>query len=160
MPFFCQQCGECCSHMGLVHRIKEEIGEFRFLVVNEYTGEATPVEVDPDKIALFEDRSIFSIFPDACPFLRRDVAGGRICCTVHLTWPEICREFSCWRILILDPSGRRSGRVMGARYLACEDEHLHSIWRRRLDELGIIDDECWDRELVNLAEKHGYRVFL
>ncbi|NLD56559.1 MAG: YkgJ family cysteine cluster protein, partial [Methanomicrobiales archaeon] len=41
-----------------------------FLVNNEYTGEKTEVTVDPDKIALFQDRSIFSERPEACPFFR------------------------------------------------------------------------------------------
>ena len=30
MPFECQQCGECCSHLGLVHIIHKDLGDHRF----------------------------------------------------------------------------------------------------------------------------------
>jgi hypothetical protein len=81
MPFECSQCGECCSHLGLVHTIREAYGNYRYLVYNQYTGEKTPVEVDLDKIALFEDRRIFTERPEACPFFRYDRHGAKGYCT-------------------------------------------------------------------------------
>ena len=70
MVFECQQCGECCHHMGQVHAIQEIRGEFEFLVNNQYTGEKTVVIVDQDKRNLFLDKSIFREQPEACSFLR------------------------------------------------------------------------------------------
>ena len=68
MPFECSQCGECCSHLGLVHTIAEDYGNYRFLIRNQYTGEKTVVAVDPDKVSLFCDKSIFRNVPRHAPF--------------------------------------------------------------------------------------------
>jgi len=158
MPFVCQQCGECCSHMGDVHVIIGEDGAHGFILRNRYTGEQTPVSVDPDKIDLFSDHRIFSRFPDACPFLRDDPANARICCTVHLTRPAICREYECWRLLVLDRSGRRAGRIMGSRYLCSGDEFLSRIWDRAISPMEIADPETWDRDVIRILRKAGYTV--
>src|SRR5512137_584281 len=124
MPFECSQCGECCSYLGLVHVVQQDYGNFRFLIRNQYTGEKTTVAVDLDKVTLFSDRSIFLEHPEVCPFFRRDNVSGKGYCTVHQTRPEICRDYGCWRLLILDAGGRRAGRIMCQRHLASEDEAL------------------------------------
>jgi Fe-S-cluster containining protein len=87
MVFECQQCGECCHHMGQVHTIKEIRGGFEFLVNNTYTGEKTVVIIDQDKHHLFLDKSIFREQPEACPFLRYQIMDRKAYCTVHLTRP-------------------------------------------------------------------------
>ena len=110
MPFECSQCGECCSHLGLVHTIQEDYGDYHFLVKNLYTGEKTAVAVDPDKVSLFCDTSIFEERPEACPFFRYDQTSAKGYCTVHLTRPEICRDYGCWRMLVLDPHEKRAGQ--------------------------------------------------
>jgi len=158
MPFECSQCGECCSHLGLVHVIVEEYGQYRFLVRNQYTGEKTAVAVDPDKIALFNDRSIFSERPEACPFFRFDRAAEKGYCTVHLTRPEICRDYGCWRLLILRPDGTRAGRIMGRRHLASEDEMLTRLFREKVDHLVEPDDARWDWQVTRILVAEGYRV--
>ena len=76
---------------------------------NEYTGEETAVTVDPDKVLLFLDRSIFEELPEACPFFRTDQKTGKAYCTVHLTRPEICRDYGCWRLLISISGGGGPG---------------------------------------------------
>jgi len=70
MPFFCSQCGECCTTLGLVHVIAKQIKENEFLLQNEYTGEIKQVVIDPDKQELFLDKGIFETYPDSCPFFR------------------------------------------------------------------------------------------
>ncbi|OPX65268.1 MULTISPECIES: YkgJ family cysteine cluster protein [unclassified Methanoregula] len=158
MPFECSQCGECCSHLGLVHVIVEEYGQYRFLVRNQYTGDKTPVAVDKDKISLFNDRSIFAERPEACPFFRFDHAAEKGYCTVHLTRPEICRDYGCWRLLILKPDGTRAGRIMGHRHLASEDERLTRIFRQKVDQIVEPDDAQWDRQVILTLVAEGYRV--
>ncbi len=160
MPFECSQCGECCSHLGLVHTIKRDYGNFRFLVNNEYTGEKTEVTVDPDKIALFSDRSIFSERPEACPFFRFDYATKKGYCTVHLTRPAICRDYGCWRMLILDTGGKRAGRIMCQRFLASEDERLTRIFADEVDTLPELDDAVWDERVTQALARAGYTVIL
>lgn len=158
MPFECSQCGECCSHLGLVHSIQQDLGDYRFLVLNQYTGEKTAVAVDPDKIALFNDRSIFDERPEACPFFRYDRAGAKGYCTVHLTRPQICRDYGCWRVLILDAEGKRAGRIMCQKFLASEDERLTRIFEEQVRALDEPDDSAWDKRLISVLVAAGYTV--
>jgi Fe-S-cluster containining protein len=158
MPFECSQCGECCSHLGLVHVIQDDYGDYRFLLNNQYTGEKTAVAVDPDKIALFYDKSIFEERPEACPFFRYDQVLKKGYCTIHLTRPEICRDYGCWRLLILDSEGKRAGRIMCQRHLASEDEALTRLFEERINHLVEPDDAAWDERVIQLLVAAGYTV--
>jgi Fe-S-cluster containining protein len=158
MPFECSQCGECCSHLGLVHTIQEDRGDYRFLLKNQYTGEKTVVAVDPDKIALFCDKSIFRERPEACPFFRYDRESAKGYCTVHLTRPGICRDYGCWRLLILDSEGKRAGRIMCQRYLASEDEALTRLFEEHVNHLVVPDDAAWDERVIRVLVAAGYSV--
>jgi hypothetical protein len=158
VPFECSQCGECCSHLGLVHVIAGQSGEYRFVIRNQYTGEKTEVTVDPDKTGLFSDRRIFEERPEACPFFRYVDREKKGYCTVHLTRPEICRDYGCWRILILGPGGERAGRIMGNRHLASEDANLAQLFRDRVDTLPALEDAAWDRQVIGILASAGYGV--
>jgi len=160
MSFECSQCGECCSHLGLVHTIREEYGDYRYLVNNEYTGEKTTVTVDPDKILLFCDRSIFTERPEACPFFRYDRHGGKGYCTVHLTRPEICRDYGCWRMLILDGKGKRAGRIMCQRFLASEEKPLTQLFEKEINSLTGLTDAEWDDRVTHVLAAAGYTVLM
>ena len=117
--------------MGQIHKIKESRGDFEFLVNNQYTGEKTGVIVDSDKHNLFADKSIFLDQPEACPFLRYHPADRKAYCTVHLTRPEICRDFGCWRLLFLNSQGTRAGRIMYQRAFFSDDADpaLEDVYR-------------------------------
>jgi len=158
LSFECSQCGECCSHLGLVHKIKEDYGDYHFLVYNQYTGEKTAVAVDPDKILLFLDKSIFLKRPEACPFFRYEILSAKGYCTIHLTRPEICRDYGCWRLLILDSVGKRAGRIMCQRHLASEDEALTRLFEEHINNLVESDDAVWDDRVIRMLVKAGYTV--
>ena len=158
VTFRCRICGECCSHLGLVHAVREEHGNHEYSLLNRYTGDVTRVTVDPDKIHLLDDRSVFEREPEACPFLRDDPANHRICCIVHATRPAICREFQCWRLLVLDPRGEPAGRVMGTRHLVSDDPDLTRIWEARVGTIREPDDEVWDVRMVRVLADAGYRI--
>ena len=158
MPFECTQCGECCSHLGLVHIIEKDYGDYHFLVRNQYTGEKTAVTIDPDKVILFGDKSIFGERPEACPFFRYDRPSAKGYCTVHLTRPEICRDYGCWRLLILDEKGKRAGRIMCQRHLASEDEALTRLFEEHINHLSEPDDEAWDERVIPVLVAAGYTV--
>jgi len=156
--FECSQCGECCSYLGLVHKIIEESGDYHFLVNNQYTGEKTAVSVDPDKISLYCDTSIFSERPDACPFFRYDARYAKGYCTIHQTRPEICRDYGCWRLLILDSHGKRAGRIMCQRHLASENEALTRLFEEQINPLAGCDDADWDSQVIWVLVEAGYTV--
>jgi hypothetical protein len=144
--------------MGYVHVIKAEYGNHEYLIRNEYNGEETRSRVSPQMLHLFEDKSTFDRWPKACPFFRCDTTEKKGFCTVYPTWPEICREFSCWRLLILDASGRRAGRVMTGTYLACEDTMLRHVWDYRIRDLEAADDAEWIRNVTKILTRLGYSV--
>ncbi len=131
---------------------------YRFLVRNQYTGERTPVVVDPDKVELFQDQSIFTERPEACPFFRFDRLSAKGYCTVHLTRPEICRDYGCWRLLILDARGKRAGRIMGQRHLDSRDPGLIRLFRDQIDRLVEPDDRVWDETVILMLNGAGYTV--
>ena len=158
MPFECAQCGECCSHLGLVHVIKEDYGNNRFLLLNQYTGETNKVVIDSDKIDLYADNGIFEREPEACPFFRVSRADNKGYCTIHATRPEICRDFSCWRLLILDGQGKRAGRVMFTFTFVSEDPQLKRLWQESVDPIIADDPAVWDHEVIRILTKAGYFV--
>ena len=97
-------------YLGQVHTIIEESGNYHFLVNNQYTGEKTAVSVDPDKISLFCDTSIFSERPEACPFFRYDAPSEKGYCTIHQT-DAPGDLHGLWLLAPADPeSGWKKGR--------------------------------------------------
>jgi Fe-S-cluster containining protein len=144
--------------MGQIHKIKESRGDFEFLVNNQYTGEKTGVIVDSDKHNLFADKSIFLDQPEACPFLRYHPADRKAYCTVHLTRPEICRDFGCWRLLFLNSQGTRAGRIMYQRAFFSDDADLTRLWKTCIDPLNEPDDELWEEKITSILVNGGYTV--
>ena len=142
----------------MVHTIKEDTGDFRFLIHNDYTGEETCVRVDPDKRDLFLDMGIVNQHPRACPFLRHWPTSGNASCTVHLTRPAICRDYGCWRLLILDHRGRRVGRIKYIRSLCSEDALLKKIWDDCIEHYEEPDDRIWEDEMIRILTRAGYSV--
>lgn len=142
--------------MGDVHALEGDPATGRCVVVNRYTGERTSVAVDPDKTGQLAAPPV----PGACPLFRRD-AGGRGVCPVHETWPAVCAEYACWRILVLDSSGNRAARVMGSRHLAVDDSALEAVLAPHRDALArAVDDTAWDATLSGILGRSGYRVVL
>lgn len=144
--------------MGQVHMIEKTCGEFQFLVNNQYTGEKTKVNIDSDKHDLFSDKSIFSDHPEACPFLRYHKGDRKAYCTVHQTRPEICRDYGCWRLLIVNSRGLRAGRIMYQRAFFSDDTDLTRLWKECIDPLVEPDDLVWDKKITRILINAGYTV--
>jgi len=144
--------------MAQVHVIQETRGEFEFLVNNQYTGEKNVVRIDPDKYDLFTDTRIFGDHPEACPFLRYHPKDRLGYCCVHLTRPEICRDYGCWRLLILNSCGKRAGRVMYRRAFFSDEDDLSRLWKECIDDLTESDDSVWDSVVIGIVTRAGYTV--
>jgi uncharacterized protein len=140
-----------------VHRTIEERGNHTFVVQNHYTGDVKEVRVDPDKIALFEDRSSIDDLPNACPFLRFDKETGKAWCTVHLTRPDLCREYCC-RLLILDAQGKLAGRVTYQTAFIPENDELGRLWERVQPTVDGLRGTEWDEAVIGILTAAGYRV--
>jgi uncharacterized protein len=131
---------------------------YAFLIENQYTGMKHTVSVSPQMRHLYDDQTIFSERPDACPFFRRDDRDGLYYCTVHLTRPDICQEYGCWRFLILDSSGNRAGRVMQSRHLHAENPDLEKVWDIYVRVLHEPDDQVWDQKMCDIVQKAGFKI--
>ncbi|MDD1723813.1 MAG: YkgJ family cysteine cluster protein [Methanospirillum sp.] len=139
-------------------RIIEEHSPYSFLVRNEYTGEKHEVSVTASLYHLYDDKRVFAEFSEACPFFRRNDEDGLWYCTVHLTRPDVCRDYGCWRFLILDPEGKRAGRVMGSRHMHAENPLLRSVWDTRVSILQEPDDTIWDRKICEIVRSAGFVI--
>lgn len=157
MTFVCQCCGDCCSTMGEIISIREQINTYEFRI--GYTdGEERMVSVDPDKRDLFRNQQQDDKKSIACPFLRQRASDKRIC-TVHASRPELCRGYLCSRILILGKEGNKAGRVPhGTRYFTSEDRILLELWNRRIRDIADPDDENWEKIVDDIFTRAGYRV--
>ena len=158
MGFECQQCGECCSYLGLMWQIIGESGNYSFIIQNMYTGQKYEVTVTPPLRHLYDNTGIFTERPEACPFFRPHDSDGLYYCTVHLTRPDVCKEYGCWRFLILDSEGKRAGRVMDSRHMHAEDPVLQTLWDSRVRTMHEPDDEIWDRKMCEIVRAAGYVV--
>ncbi len=158
MVFRCRQCGECCSSMGEIISIREQTGEWDYRIWFSVTGEERQVSIDPDKQELFRAQDILKKRPMACPFLReRD--EGAVICSVHATRPGLCRQYSCFRILVLGPMGERLGRVLdGSRYVTTMDHELRATWDREIAPLTTEGETAWEEEVDRILSAAGYRI--
>jgi len=158
VTFTCQQCGECCSTMGEVIVIQEEIAPSCYRIGYTTTGEERQVTLDPDKKDLFSGRTATANRSPACPFLR-EAGPGRNICTVHNSRPDLCRHYSCFRILVLDPEGNRIGKVLeNTRLLRTMDHHLREVWDREISRIDTPDERNWEERVEQALSREGYRV--
>ncbi|OPX62020.1 MULTISPECIES: YkgJ family cysteine cluster protein [unclassified Methanoregula] len=157
MTFECQQCGDCCSTMGEIIRIRDRIGQWEFRI-GFTNGEERIVSIDPDKRDLFRIREETDKKTIACPFLRKQPPEKRIC-TVHSSRPELCRAYICSRILVLNTNGKKAGRVPdGTRIFVTEDRFLLDLWNTTLRNVQTRDEEEWERIIEDVFKKEGYTV--
>ena len=157
MTFVCQCCGDCCSTMGEIISIREQVDPFEFRIA--YTnGEERIVSVDPDKRALFRVQQQGEKKSLACPFLRQQTPQKYLC-TVHASRPELCRSYVCSCILVLDKDGNKAGRVRhGTRFFTTEDKVLLDLWRRSIRDVRITEDDLWEKYVEEVFANAGYRV--
>jgi hypothetical protein len=145
--------------MGDIIGIDEQTGPDTYRIRFSATGEERTVTLDPDKKDLFLARESVQSHPMACPFLRfRD---SRAFCTVHATRPGLCRQYGCFRVLILDNSGRHIGRVQdGSRIFSSLDHSLHELWDREITGADIPDEAAWEQWVRDVFTRAGYRVVI
>jgi uncharacterized protein len=158
VSFRCRLCGECCSSMGEIIEILDQTGPSAFRIGFTVTGEERAVTIDQDKQALWARQDLRMISPMACPFLRENGQGARLC-TVHDSRPELCRQYSCFRILVLDRNGKKIGRVMdGTRHFVSPDAGLKKTWDQECSGLDIPDEACWEEMVGDRLASAGYVV--
>jgi Fe-S-cluster containining protein len=144
MTVVCQCCGDCCSTMGEIISLREQISPYEFRI--GYTnGKERVVSVDPDKRALFRVQQQDKRKSTAGPFLRQRGPHERIC-TVHASRPELCRRYLGSRILIPGRDGNKAGRVpKGTRSFTTENRALLDLWCRTIRNIPVRYYEQWEK---------------
>jgi len=144
--------------MGEIIEILEETGPQSYRIGFSVTGEERIVSIDPDKQDLFRLQEIRTVRPMACPFLREG-CNKKCVCSVHTSRPDLCRQYSCYHILIMDQQDTRIGRVREAsRMLTTSDEDLRILWNREITGVLITDEKCWEEHVEQTLTHAGYRV--
>ncbi len=71
---------------------------------------------------------------------------------------RICRDFRCYRMVILDPDGHECGRIMGRNDLKTTDETLEADLERtdRHHYLPSHDDPRWEKAVIDALAYSGY----
>ena len=121
-----------------------------------------------------------------CIFLKKDPGGRGYTCAVYPDRPGICRNFTCYRMLISHvESGEVRGRVIGSRELRTEDAGLKEIWKNEIASLSspsplhsnsfsdtgssnsrlhariagtaAADDREWIKRVQSILKSHGYK---
>jgi Fe-S-cluster containining protein len=144
--------------MGEIIEVIEETSPMKFRIGYTTTCEERIVIVDPDKRDLFLSRPAMQKRSLACPFLRM-AAPGRVICTVHSSRPDLCRQYSCFRLLVLNNRGNRIGKVLeSTRILRTMDHTLRELWDREIDGMQITEEECWEKSVEKFLVLKGYTV--
>jgi len=144
--------------MGEIIEILEELNSGSFRIGFSVTGEERIVSVDLKKQELFHLQDDKTLMPMACPFLL-DAGNKKFICSIHTSRPDFCRQYSCYRILVLDSQGKTIGRVTDAsRYLSTADENLRTLWNREIAGVAIPDEKCWEEYVEQTLTRAGYHV--
>ena len=144
--------------MGEIIELKEEFKPFSLRIRFSVTGEERVVSIDPEKRELFRSQDIQSQRPMACPFLR-ETGTKKSVCSVHSSRPNLCRQYACYRILVLDTQGKKVGKVAAAsRYFSSMDDNLRALWNRVIAGVAIPDETCWEEHVEQVLSPAGYRV--
>jgi len=144
--------------MGEIIEIHEMLDFVSCRIGFSVTGEERIVSVDPEKRELFHLQEIRTLRPMACPFLREE-GNKKFVCSVHTSRPELCRQYACYRILVLDSLENRIGKVTDAsRYFITADADLRRLWNREIAGVAIPDEKCWEEHVEQTFTRAGYRV--
>ena len=144
--------------MGEIIEIREELDHCSFRIGLSVTGEERIVSVDPDKLELFRLQDIRTLRPMACPFLRQ-TSNKKFVCSVHTSRPELCYQYSCYRILVLDKNERKMGKVTDAsRYFITDDAELRRLWNHEIAGVSIPNEKCWEEHVEQILTSAGYRI--
>jgi len=137
--FDCNWCGKCCASFGEFIKIERQLTDRDYYCRYGITGEIFPVHVQPEFADEIEEEFLGSdpknpgIPGKGCAFMKKNPEGKGFACAIYPTRPTVCREFRCYRMLILHPSsGETRGKVIGINELRTKDENLAAIWNEKI----------------------------
>ena len=154
--FHCDRCGRCCISLGRHISIERKVSSTSHFCRVAVTREVVPVTIHPEYRDLFLNPPPGSTDESWCPYLRH-IEEGRFVCTIYPSRPSICRNFTCYSMIIRDSGNAEVGRVSG-KDLKSSDAGLVATWEREVATLPAMDKESWVRMVSGILEKDGYTL--
>jgi hypothetical protein len=156
MPIRCYKCGKCCTTLG--HSITiEQTTSTEIIGKSAITGEKIHIPRTTNLDDAFADRSIFTQYPDACPFLHQENENIWIC-LAYTAMPSHCKALECYVMLILHPDGSVAGKIRAKRTLATEDPSLKELYDTVLVGIPAKEDVVWHKKARKVLISNGYKV--
>ena len=188
MKFICDSCGKCCRSFGEFIEIERKLTArdyyCRFGITNDlFLAHVIPEyadEISDD----FEKESGCGNDNNQkqCVFLKKNRQGEGFACAIYPSRPAICREFTCYRMLVYNKDGHVCGKVIGRNELKTADEVLATIWKDEVAHLpppapprfshlphrnmhpatesrihgSHVNDTEWSDSVVTILKAHGY----
>ena len=187
VAFECARCGKCCQSFGEFIKIVRQVSQRDYYCRFGITGEVFQVHVRPEFSDEIDEDHLSDEAPEmgparGCIFLRKDHVGRSYTCAIYPTWPPICRDFRCFRMLIYR-NGTLMGRVMSSGELKTDDAWLRTLWEEKISNLPVSKyepeqqgkgagraglgntimnnlvrpvKEEWFKKIISLLSEHGY----
>jgi len=157
VKFECDRCGKCCRSFGEFIKIERQLSDRDYYCLYEIKNELFLAHIEGDYVDSPPLGSIEGKPVKGCPFMRNDPAGKGIACAIYATRPRICRDFRCYRMVLLNHDGHECGRIMGRNDLKTTDETLERIWKERIAPLlPNHDDSRWENAVIDALAVPGY----
>ena len=157
IAFDCSRCGKCCRSFGEFIKIERQLTSrdyyCRYVIKNElFLAHIEGDYADSPPLGSIEGKPV-----KGCPFMRKDPVGKGISCAIYATRPGICRDFRCYRMVIVNRAGNECGRIMGRNDLKTTDETLEQVWKEHIAPLlPPHSDTRWENAVINALAAHGY----
>jgi Fe-S-cluster containining protein len=158
VAFHCSGCGKCCASFGAFIIIERQLSSRDYYCRYGIKNELFLAHIEGDYADGRQPGSSNGEPVKGCPFMRQNKDGKRIACAVYATRPQICRDFRCYRMVILNRDGNECGRIMGRNDLKTTDTMLAQIWKEHIAPLlPPPGDARWEKAAIDALAAHGYR---
>jgi len=161
--FICDRCGRCCISLGQSITIERQLNDRDYYCRSQIDNSIFLVHVEPafrEEIA--EEYGTGDTARSAekrpCPFLRRNPERDGMTCAIYATRPKVCRDFRCYKMIVVNRDGTPCGRVIGKNTLRTADPALQEIWDKQAACLPCNDFGLWSRQVSAILADNGYRA--
>jgi Fe-S-cluster containining protein len=157
VAFECTWCGKCCACYGDFIKIERQLTSRDYYCRYGIKNEMFLAHVEGDYIGSYPSEPKEGKQVKGCPFMQKNQSGDGFACAIYATRPQVCKEFRCYRMIILDRDGHECGRIMGRNQLKTIDETLEHIWDEEIAPLPYREGTRWVKLVIDALAVYGYR---
>jgi uncharacterized protein len=157
VKFECDWCGKCCRSFGEFIKIERQLTDRDYYCRDGIKNEIFHAHIEGDYADRLPPGSTEGKPVKGCPFMRKSPDTRGIACAIYATRPQTCRNFRCYRMVILDHEGHECGRIMGRNDLKTTDKILEQIWKNHIAPLlPHHSDMRWEKAVIDALVPYGY----